>query len=52
MKNTKRHHDHLDEYEDEEEEERPRKRQAKWEEVEEYVLFCALSGSVTPREDT
>ena len=52
-KNTnKRHHAHLVEAEDEEEEERPRKRQAREEGVEEYVLLCALSRSVTPREDT
>ena len=48
-KNTnKRQHAHLAEDEDEEEEERPRKRQ----DVEEYVLLFALSGSVIPREDT
>ena len=48
-KNTnKRHHAHLAEDEEGEEEERPRKRQAK----EEDVLFSALCGSVTPREDT
>ena len=49
-KNNKRHHAHL--AEDEDEEERPRKRLTKEEDVEEYVLFSALSGSVTPREDT
>ena len=49
----KRHHAHLDEDEDEEEEEeRPRKRQEKEEDVEEYVLFSALSRSVMPEEDT
>ena len=45
---TKRHHAHLVEDEDEE---RPRKR-TRDEDVEEYVLFSALSGSVTPGEDT
>ena len=50
-KNNKRHHAHVDEDEDEEEE-RPRKRLTKEEDVEEYVLFYALSGSVTPGEDT
>ena len=48
MNTNKRHHAHLAEYEDEEEEEIPRKRQAKEEDVEEYVLFYALSGSVIP----
>ena len=52
-KNTnKRHHAHLAEDEDDEEEERPRKRQAKEEDIEEYVLFYALSRSVTLGEDT
>ena len=46
---NKRHHAHLAEDEDEEEEERPRKRLTK-EDVEEYVLFSALSRSVIPRE--
>ena len=50
--NNKIHHAHLAEDEDEEEEERPQKRQAKEEDVEEYVLFSALSGSVIPGEDT
>ena len=46
------HHAHLDEDEDESEEETPRKRQSKEEDVEEYVLFSALFGFVTPGEDT
>ena len=49
---NKRHHAHLAEDEDEEEEERPQKRHTKEEDVEEYVLFSALSGSVIPGEDT
>ena len=49
--NNKRHHAHLAKDEDEEEE-RPRKRLTKEEDVEESVLFSALSGSVTPGEDT
>ena len=44
-------HAHIAEDEDEEEEERPRKRQAKEKDIEEYVLFSAISGSVTPGED-
>ena len=53
IKNNKRHHDHLAEDEDEEEkEEGPRRKQAREEDAEEYVLFSALSGSVTPGEDT
>ena len=48
--NNKRHHAHL--AEDEDDEERPRKRLTKEEDVEEYVLFCALFGSVTTGEDT
>ena len=43
-KNNKRHHAHLAEDEDEGEEERPQRKQAKEEDVEEYVLFFALSG--------
>ena len=62
--NNKIHHAHLAEDEDEEEEERPRKiqakgeeerpqkRQAKEENIEEYVLFSALSRSVILGEDT
>ena len=52
--NYKRHHAHLaeDEDEEEEEEEGPQRKQAREEEAEEYVLFSALFGSVTPREDT
>ena len=46
-KNNKTHHAHLAE-----EEEGPRRKQAKEEDAEEYVLFFALSGSVTPGEDT
>ena len=49
-KNNKRHHAHL--AEDEDEEERPQKRWTKEEDADEYVLFFALSGSVTPGEDT
>ena len=51
-KKKNKRHAHLAKDEDEEEEERPRKRQAKEEDVEEYVLFFALSGSVIPGEDT
>ena len=41
-----------DEDEEEEEEEKgPPRKQAREEDAEEYVLFSALSGSVTPRED-
>ena len=47
--NKKIHHAHL--AEDEDEEERPPNRLTK-EDVEAYVLFYALYGSVTPREDT
>ena len=50
--NNKIHHARLAEDEDEEEEERPRRKQAKEEDVEEYVLFFALSRSIIPREDT
>ena len=50
--NNKRQHAHLVEYEDDEEEERPRKRLTKEEDVDEYVLFFALSRSATPGEDT
>ena len=51
--NNKRHHAHLAEDENEEEEEEgPRRKQAKEEDAEEYVLFSALSRSVTPGEDT
>ena len=53
INNNKRHHAHRaeDEYE-EDEEEGPQTRQAREEDAEEYVLFSALSGSITPREDT
>ena len=51
-KNTKIYHAHLAENEDEEEEEGPRKRRAEEEDVEEYVLFSALSRSIIPGEDT
>ena len=47
---TKRHHANLEE-EEEEEEEEPPKKLAK-EEIEEYILFFALSGSMTPGNDT
>ena len=47
-----RHHAHLVEYEDDEEEEIPQKRLAKEEDVEEYALLSALSGSEIPGEDT
>ena len=51
--NNKRHHAHLAKDEDEkEEEEGPWRKQAREEDAEEYVLFFALSGSVTPGEDT
>ena len=51
--NNKIYHAHLAEYEDEEEEEEiPPRKQAREEDAEEYVLFFAFSGSVTPREDT
>ena len=51
--NNKRHHAHLAEDEDEEEEEEgPQRKQAREEDAEEYVLFSALSGFVTPGEDT
>ena len=46
--NNKRHHAHLVE---DENEERNRNRTI-GEDVEEYVLFSTLFGSVTPREDT
>ena len=49
--NNKRHHAHLAEDEDEEEEEGPQRKQVR-EDAKEYLLFFALSGSVTPREDT
>ena len=49
--NNKRHHAHLAEYENEEEE-IPRKRLTTGEDVEEYILFSALSRSVTLGEDT
>ena len=47
-----RQHAHLVEYEDDEEEEIPQKRQAKEEDVEEYLLFSTISSSVTLGEDT
>ena len=50
--NNKRHHAHLAKDGYEEEEEGPQRKQAKEEDVEEYVLFSALFGSVTPGEDT
>ena len=50
---NKRHHAHIAEDEDEEEEEEgPQRKQAREEDAKEYVLFSALSSSVTPREDT
>ena len=53
INNNKIYHAHLTEDEDEEEEEeRPPRKQAREEEAEEYVLFSALSGSITPGEDT
>ena len=51
--NNKRHHSHLFEDEDEEdEEEGSPSKHAREEYAEEYVLFSALSGSITPGEDT
>ena len=51
--NNKRHHAYLAEDEgEEEEEEGPQRKQARDEDAEEYVLFSALFGSVTPGEDT
>ena len=41
-----------DEDEEEEEEEGPPRKQASEEDAEEYVLFFALSRSITPGEDT
>ena len=53
INNNKRHHAHLAEDENEEEEdEGPSRKQAREEDAEEHVLFSALSGSVTPGEDT
>ena len=54
MNNIKKiHHAHLVEDEDEEkEEEGPPRKQAREEYAQEYVLFSALSRSITPREDT
>ena len=54
MINNKRYHAHLaeDENEEEEEEEGPPRKQTREEDAEEYVLFSALSGSLTPGEDT
>ena len=50
---NKIHHAHLAEDEDEEEEEEgPQRKKAREEDAEKYVLFSALSGSVTPGEDT
>ena len=49
-KNNKRYHAYLSE--DEDEEEIPRKRLTREEDVDEYVLFSSLYGSITPREDT
>ena len=50
---NKIHHAHLAEDEDdEEEEEGPPRKQAREEDAEEYVLFSALSGSITSGEDT
>ena len=49
-KNNKRHHAHLSKYEDVEEERTWKKNRGEY--VEEYVLLPALSGSVTPGEDT
>ena len=45
MRNNKRHHAHATEHDD------PPKKLSK-EEIEEYVLFFSLSGSVIPGEDT
>ena len=51
--NNKIHHAHLAEDEDEEEEEEgPPSKQAREEDAEEYVLFLALSESITLGEDT
>ena len=51
--NNKRHREHLAEDKDEEEEEEgPWRKQAREEDAEEYVLFSALSGFVTPGEHT
>ena len=54
INNNKRYHAHLaeDEDEEEEEDEGPSRKQAREVDVEEDVLFPALSGSMTPREDT
>ena len=53
INNNKMHHAHLaDEEEEEEEEEGPPRKKAREEDAEEYVLFSALSGSVTLGEDT
>ena len=53
INNNKRHHSYLAEDEDEEEEdEGPSRKKAREEDAEEYVLFFALSGSLTPGEDT
>ena len=53
INNNKRHHAHLAEDEDEEEEEEgPPRKQAREEDAEAYVLFSALSRSVTHGEDT
>ena len=53
INNNKRYHAHLAEDEDEEEEdEGPSRKKAREEDAEEYVPFSALSGSVTPGEDT
>jgi hypothetical protein len=45
MRNNKRHHAHATEHDD------PPKKLSK-EEIEEYVLFSTLSGSMTPGKDT
>ena len=50
INNNKRYHAHL--AEDEYEEEGPPRNQAREEDAEEYVLFSALSRSITPREET
>ena len=50
--NNKRHHAHLAENEDEEEEEGPWRKQGKEEDAEEYLLFSAISRSLTPGKDT
>ena len=52
INNKKIYHAHLAKDEDEEEEERPPRKQAREEDAEEYVLFSAIFGSVTPGEDT